>query len=148
MKKVTKSIKETHKLAEKLIKDISESKPDKAVVVALVGELGSGKTTFTQGFAKALGIEEYVTSPTFVLMKNYRLKGDLHKILVHVDAYRLEKPKDLIELGWSEVVANPLNIVLIEWADRIKDILPENYYLVTFSHKSEKERAIDIKLVK
>ena len=141
MRKITKSIKETHKLAEKLAKDILNTKSDKAAVLALVGELGSGKTTFTQGFAKALDIKEQITSPTFVILKRF-------KNLIHIDAYRIDDPKEILDLGWEEMLDNSKNIILIEWAEKIKKILPKSYYLIKFEHKSESERTIDTSVIK
>ncbi len=130
-------------LAKKIIQRLRKSLYG-AVVVALVGDLGAGKTTFVQGFAKALGIKEKITSPTFVILKRFKIQDLRFKNLIHIDAYRLSKTEELLELGWSNLVKNPQNIILIEWADKIKKILPKDTIWINFEHISEKERNIDI----
>jgi tRNA threonylcarbamoyladenosine biosynthesis protein TsaE len=96
-----------------------------ATLVTLSGELGAGKTTFTQGVAKALGVLESVTSPTFVLEKIYELpEGNAFSKLVHIDAYRLEGGDELAALGFSELMYDPGNLVLLEWPERVADALP------------------------
>ena len=108
-----------------------------AVVVALEGELGAGKTTFVQKFAKAIGIKESVLSPTFVILKKY---GNL----VHIDAYRLKNSKELENLGIHDLIADPSNIIFIEWAEHVKDILPKNHITIKFEHVNETTRKISI----
>lgn len=115
----------------------------RALVVGLYGDLGSGKTTFMQGVAAALGVGETVTSPTFVLSKIYKIsprRGFTH--LVHMDAYRLDGPQELAPLGWHEVVADPRNIVMVEWAERIERALPDDCARLRFSVISGDGRAI------
>lgn len=110
----TYSEKETKDLAKKLAKKLTG-------VIALIGELGSGKTTFAQGFAEGLGIKDKIISPTFVLIRQHRIpKTD--KPLYHIDLYRLE---DFAELGLKDLIEDPNNIVLIEWAEKLKE-LPKN----------------------
>ena len=108
-----------------------------ATVVALIGELGTGKTTFVQKFAKAYGIKEHVTSPTFVILKKY---GNL----IHIDAYRLESSRDLENLGIRDLINNPEHIIFIEWADRVLDILPEEHITIHFAHVNHTSRKISI----
>lgn len=118
-----------------------------AIVVSLEGELGAGKTTFTQGFAEGLGVKEKIQSPTFVILKIYRVKGlgSGVKQLVHIDAYRL-KSKDFKILGWKEFIKNPQNITLVEWGNKIKNILPKNTIRIIFKHgKKSSEREIIVK---
>jgi len=118
----------------------------------LEGELGSGKTRFVQGFAKGLGIRQRLTSPTFVLMKKYKLpKGrifnfqfTISNFLYHIDCYRLSKPKDLLDLDFKEIVFNPQNIILIEWAEKIRSILPKETIWIKFEIISPRERKIVI----
>lgn len=107
-----------------------------AVVVALIGELGSGKTTFVQKFAKAYGITEPITSPTFVILKQY---GNF----IHVDAYRITS-RELKALGIQELMTDPKNIIFIEWANRVKDILPRNCITIHFEHVNQTTRNIRI----
>lgn len=141
---ITKNAKETKKVAALLAEEILKKKPDlsHALVIGLVGELGSGKTTFVQGFAKGLGIKRGVLSPTFVLMRQYPLKNKAFTKLIHVDCYRIDNPQELIPLGWHDLVADPAIIVLIEWADRISDLLPSRHITFLFHHTDETTRTI------
>ncbi|OGI69076.1 tRNA (adenosine(37)-N6)-threonylcarbamoyltransferase complex ATPase subunit type 1 TsaE [Candidatus Nomurabacteria bacterium RIFCSPLOWO2_01_FULL_42_20] len=147
MKTVSKNIKETAKLANALLKQVIEKKSgrNRALVIGLCGELGSGKTTFTQELAKLLDIKEHVVSPTFVLMKTYKLRSTNYKLLIHIDAYRLEKPKELLKLGWRNLIKDPKNLILVEWADKIKKILPKDAIFIYFSHLGRNKRRIEIK---
>ena len=130
------------------------------VVISLEGDLGAGKTTFTQGFAEGLGIKEKIQSPTFVILKVYAISHTPYAIshkkqnvrhkaygvqqLIHVDAYRLQA-KDFKVLGWKEFIKNPQNIILVEWGNKIKSILPKNATRILFEHrKNPKERKIRI----
>lgn len=124
-----------------------------ALVLALKGDLGSGKTTFTQGFIRGLGIRKKITSPTFVLFKSYKLqaksyklKATSHKRIYHIDCYRLRQAKELMDLGLKEILVNPQNIVLIEWPEKIIKHLPKNAVQIEFKHgEKENERIIKIK---
>lgn len=113
-----------------------------ATVVALVGDLGAGKTTFAKTLAKELGVEEEVTSPTFVLEKIYRLRNQKFARLVHIDAYRLEGAEELPPLGWDEIVADRENLVLIEWADRVKEGIPDSATWIHLEHAPNETRSI------
>ena len=127
----TKSAQETKKIAKLLAQEIS-----RPVVLALTGDLGSGKTTFIQGFLKGLGVKKRITSPTFVIMRTYNL-------VYHIDCYRLSKPKELLKLGFKEILQNPKAIILIEWAEKIRKILPKNTIWLEFKHgKKPNERVI------
>ncbi len=95
-------------------------------VLALEGTLGAGKTYFTQQLAKALGVKGAVTSPTFVLMNVYSASPSLrHSIthLVHIDCYRLDDPKELLNIGVTDWIGRPDTVVVIEWADKVKGLL-------------------------
>jgi len=117
-KYITFSDKETKLLAAKL------AGKTKFGVIALFGELGVGKTTFVQGFAEGLKIKEKIISPTFVLIRQHPI-SKTKKILYHIDLYRLNNMTDLKQLGLEEIWSDPKNIVLIEWADKIKNLLPK-----------------------
>ncbi len=112
-------------------------------IFALTGELGAGKTTFVQGFAKGLGIEEKVISPTFVLIRQHKIPQS-KKTLFHADLYRLDDTTNLQNLGLQEIWSNPNNIILIEWAEKIKGILPNNTTWVSFETKNSNIRKIII----
>ena len=158
----SKSSSETKKFATKLAKKILKSKPHlkHARIIALVGDLGAGKTTFTQGFAKGLGIKHRMVSPTFLIFRNYSITSSLqfrfrhserseesYKTFYHVDVYRIDSLKELNILGFKEILQNPENIVLIEWADKIKKILPKDTLLINFQHGSkENERVVSTSL--
>ena len=136
MKIISKSEKDTFKIA----KDLT-SKLKGGEVLCLIGDLGSGKTAFTKGIAKALKIKNTITSPTFVLMKVYL--GD--KQLVHIDAYRLRSGNDLEAIGALDYFDDPDTITVIEWAEKVKDIWPKNRKVIEFKVKSENQREIKIK---
>lgn len=127
---VTNSFKETQKLGEILASELKGG-----TVICLTGELGSGKTTFTQGLLKGLKIKGPHTSPTFVIMKKYRNN------IFHFDAYRV-KDKDILNLGWEEIIADPKNIVIIEWADQIKNIIPRKSLWISFKWIDNNTRKI------
>lgn len=110
-----------------------DAQKDNATVFALNGDLGAGKTTFTQNLARELGVIETVTSPTFVIMKKYVLAGNARfKHLVHVDAYRLEDPQELLVLNFEQDVSNQKNLVVVEWADRVRESLPKDSLFINF----------------
>lgn len=136
----------TKNIARALAKTIVEGQPARgARVLALVGELGSGKTTFTQGFAKGLGIKGRILSPTFILLKEFRIRHVFFRTLYHIDCYRLDNPvQELLSLGFKKIIADPHTIVVIEWADRIKKILPKNILWITFKHMNTNKRNIII----
>jgi len=110
-------------------------------VIALHGDLGSGKTTFTQHLAKELGITKRVISPTYVLMRQYSIpKHPQYKNLVHLDLYRLSSSQDLKSIDLEEYLADPKNLVIIEWAGKVKITLPPHlaiYLKVIDSGKHE-----------
>src|SRR3989344_1195230 len=95
-----------------------------ALVLALMGDLGSGKTTFAQAFAEGLGVKEKVKSPTFIIFRKSNIKSQKSKFryFYHFDVYRINSEKEILKLGWEEIISNPENIVLVEWADKIENI--------------------------
>ncbi|MEW5907876.1 MAG: tRNA (adenosine(37)-N6)-threonylcarbamoyltransferase complex ATPase subunit type 1 TsaE [Patescibacteria group bacterium] len=148
MKRISQSKNQTQKLAKQMAQKVIQQKTQKAVLIGLSGELGGGKTTFVQGFAKALGIKKKVTSPTFVLMKCLQLSIPSFAFLIHLDAYRIKKSKEILDLGWRKLIKNPQNIILVEWAEKIKKIFPKKYFWIKFSHLGPHKRLIDISLKK
>jgi tRNA threonylcarbamoyladenosine biosynthesis protein TsaE len=127
---ITKNSKETKRLGEILAGEIKNGQ-----IVCLAGELGSGKTTFTQGLLKGLKIKGPYTSPTFVIMKKYKSH------IFHLDAYRVNS-QDILNLGWEEIISNNKNVVIIEWADKVRDIIPKDAIWIEFFWLGEQERKI------
>lgn len=128
---MTKSASETMEIAQKII-----SKKFFNMVICLDGELGAGKTTFTKGIANALGISEVITSPTFTIIKEY-LDGEMP--LYHVDVYRLEGNIDGIGI---EEYFTKNGIVVIEWSDTIKDVLPKERLDIKIKAEAEGTRTL------
>lgn len=143
MKVLSKSVEETEKVAKSFIDKISMGVHDKALVIGLYGDLGSGKTTFTQSIAKIFGIAEDITSPTFVIEKIYPINHVMFANLVHIDAYRLNSAKELAVLDWERTVSDPKNIIFIEWPEKVIDILPENHAKIFFKFITDTEREIE-----
>jgi tRNA threonylcarbamoyladenosine biosynthesis protein TsaE len=113
-----------------------------ATVVALSGDLGAGKTAFTKALANLLGIVEIVTSPTFVIEKIYELKGQSFTYLIHIDAYRIDRSEELRHLGFDQIVSSPENLIVIEWPERVQDIIPKNAKQISFKFIDETTREI------
>lgn len=128
---------ETKKIAAELAKEISGG------IIALSGKLGTGKTTFVQGFAKGLGIKEKIISPTFILIRQHKIPKT-NRTLYHIDLYRLEKTPRVKELGLEEIWSDPKNIVLIEWADKIEELLPQNTLYIKIERAESDTRSITV----
>lgn len=146
-KYLTNSPSQTKKLGEILAKEILKIKPrrKKALVLGLEGDLGGGKTTFLKGFAKGLGIKEKILSPTFIIIRRLKINNLTMKQFsnfYHIDCYRVQNSKEILDLGFKEIISNPKNIVAIEWAERIKKILPKNTIWIKFEFIDEKTRKI------
>lgn len=143
----SKSDKETGKIAGKLASKVIKIK--KPVVIVLEGELGAGKTTFVKGFAKALGVNAKIKSPTFVLMKKYLTHipysiFHVQKYLYHLDCYRVKDHRDLATLDLKTIFYEPRNIVLVEWPKRVSKILPRKLIKVHIDHIDKNKRKITI----
>ena len=136
------SVEETQDLAKKLARNINPG-----ITISLIGDLGTGKTTFTKGFARQMGIKDHVTSPTFKLISEYQ--GKKYK-LNHIDAYRMNGPEDFLNIGGEEYLLSKNSITIIEWGDLLNDILPSKTIRVNFERiKSPKEsRKIEISGIK
>lgn len=135
------SLADTQAVASDLLAKLKPG-ASRATVLGLYGDLGSGKTTFTQALGRLLGLTEPMTSPTFVIEKLYQLpEGQKYKQLVHIDAYRLESGGELAKLNFAQLAADPGNLILVEWADRVADILGEHEQL-HFKFINEETRQI------
>ena len=143
MMHVSRSPKETEIIAGNFVKELQPLLAD-ASVVGLYGDLGSGKTLFVQGAAKALGIKQNITSPTFVIEKIYKLGSQPFEHLIHIDAYRLEKNEELLHLGWNEIVAGVGNLIFLEWPEKVAGILPQAMKKISFTFVDEHTREIEI----
>lgn len=131
--------------ATDLLQLAKAQKADSAVVVSLSGDLGAGKTTLVQNIAKALGILEVVTSPTFTIMKGYQIgEGQSFGQLIHVDAYRIEDIDEVRPLGLVDLFLNPQNLICIEWAERISAILPPGTIYITIDNLELEKRLITV----
>src|SRR3990172_13168162 len=142
MEIITKSPEETQNLGKKIAANVSHG------VYALSGQLGSGKTTFVQGFADGLGVTQRIISPTFILVKQYELEDRAFlSDLYHVDLYRLEKDLEfeIKNLGITDIWEKRGSITVIEWAEKIKEIIPESALWIYFDYLSEKQRRIEVK---
>lgn len=143
---ITKSPEETATLGEMLGSWIRKKGTllSQAAVVCLYGELGSGKTTFVQGFGKAIGITSRLLSPTFFIVRRYsRAAGS--GFFYHIDLYRVMDEKELVELGFPELFADPDSMVLIEWAEKLGRLLPKHRIDVQFSVLSDESHQIAMK---
>lgn len=122
MKKyILKTEQDTAKLAQSIAKKLKGGE-----ILALSGDLGAGKTTFTQFLAKALGVKVHVNSPTFVIMRIYKTTRHPFQHLAHIDAYRLDSEKELEYLGLDQYLGQSTAITVIEWAEKIKNELRNN----------------------
>lgn len=127
MKYILKTEEDTENLAKEIASRIKGGE-----TIGLVGDLGAGKTTFSKYLAKALGVESHVNSPTFVIMKVYETHGHGIRYVAHMDAYRLSNSNQLSEIGLDVYLNNPDSVVIIEWAEKIKEALPKNTIWIEF----------------
>lgn len=123
---VSRSLADTKKYAEILLRRLVGSPRRGAAVLALYGNLGAGKTALTKALAELLGVADTVNSPTFILEKVYRTEHPTFKRLIHIDAYRLEEPQELEHLGWSELVSDGENLIVVEWSEQVEGLIPES----------------------
>lgn len=147
IKFISTSSKETQKIGRDLAENLFKKKvKSNATVISLEGDLGGGKTTFTKGFASGLDLREKIKSPTFVIMRKYKIKIKSQKSkvknLYHFDCYRVINSKEITELGWKDIIKSPKNIILIEWGNKIKKILPRGTIYIKFDFIDNKKRKI------
>ncbi len=135
---ITKSSTQTKKLGELLAGELRGGE-----IICLAGDLGAGKTTFTQGLLKGLKIKGPYTSPTFAILKEYKLKAKSQKLkaVFHIDAYRIST-KDLSELGFKDFAGKENSVTIIEWPEKVKKLIPTNALWINLQWQGEKERKI------
>lgn len=138
---ITTSFSKTQKLGEDFSKKITKN------IIALYGDLGSGKTTFVQGLAKGLGIEKRIASPTFMIIRSYVInnKKIKAKYFYHMDLYRIEGSDLNLALEIKEILNDKNNIVAIEWPEKIEKLLPKNTLKIYFLYLDENKRSIEFK---
>src|SRR5258708_2849346 len=152
MLKVSINMKDTEAITREFAAGLYRIKPKKgALVVGLSGELGAGKTAFTSLLGRALGVKRKINSPTFVIMKKYPvpeqvrygagpLKKLPHKFFIHIDAYRLKNERELLHIGWEEIISNPEHLVFIEWPENVAKAMPKNSHYIRIDHTKEGHR--------
>ena len=148
IKVISKSPKETQKIAYFFIQTVLKqyNSRQNSLVISLEGPLGGGKTEFLKGIANFLKLREKVFSPTFLIMKSFSCKTGFFKTLWHLDCYRIEKPKEIKELDFLEIINNPQNLIFIEWGNKIKKILPKNHLKIKFKITGKNTRILEFHL--
>ena len=145
---VTNSFRETQELGKDFARFLAGGD-----IVCLHGDLGSGKTTFIQGLSRGIGIKNRIISPTFVIVRCYKLQNQNcnskfkslePEAFYHTDLYRIESEKDIKSLGLEEIINNKNNIVAIEWAEKLRGLLPKDKISIRFEYVGEKKRKITI----
>ncbi len=160
MKVITKDLTEVDLVAKDFLNKLIPN-TSSATVVGLSGDLGSGKTTFSQAVGRNLGIKEFITSPTFVIMKTYDLSSVIpakparpsgaggagiqvpFKNFVHIDAYRLDSERELQILDFEKLLQDSGNLIFIEWPEKVSGILPTDLIKLNFKFINENEREIE-----
>ncbi len=140
---LSKSLSDTRAIAEDFLDSLKTA--EHATVVTLSGDLGAGKTAFTKELGNLLGIpHDQITSPTFVIMKIFNIRHSPFEHLIHIDAYRLEDEQELVSLGWNEIVQDPKNLILVEWPEMVKGLIPKDAQKLSLKFVDETTREITI----
>jgi tRNA threonylcarbamoyladenosine biosynthesis protein TsaE len=133
---------EMNAFALEVLRALPQNK-EQATVVGLTGDLGSGKTTFAQFFAQGLHIKDRVVSPTYVIAKFYDIpEHSAWSKFVHIDAYRIEHPDEMRMLKWDGIIADPKNIILVEWPERMGELFPHDAVMLQFRFIDQGTRAV------
>jgi tRNA threonylcarbamoyladenosine biosynthesis protein TsaE len=147
MKTLIKNEKELESVAKDLTLKLSQKKLSHAGVLALYGELGAGKTTFTKELAQYLNITENISSPTFVILKSFDIpeNSEIHfKKMIHIDTYRLDLPEELERLGFKDLLNDPENLIVIEWPEIAETLLPQDRINIKFNFVDNTSRELEI----
>lgn len=141
-----KIINSNNKLETKKIGEIIGKKCRGGEIFCLSGDLGAGKTTIAQGISRGLNIKKNITSPTFIIVNNYKIKNHPKKIkgLIHLDVYRIKNLRELEEVGFFDFLKEPKTVVIIEWGEKIKKYLPKKHIKIKIKNTAENKRKISI----
>lgn len=139
MKYISHSEEGTKKIGQKIASGFKGGE-----ILALDGDLGAGKTVLTKGIAQGLGYKKIVNSPTFVLMKIYKIKHNGIKNICHIDAYRINDAEEIEDIGAGEYFGSCDSVCIIEWPERVKKILPKNTIWIKIKSPKRGEREIKI----
>lgn len=143
---ISKNLEDTKKIAADFMTHGLKANEKEATVVALSGDLGSGKTTFTQAIAEILGVKEQLVSPTFVIEKIYKIQDKKYlqnfTHLIHIDAYRIEDENELGAIGFKDIIKDSRNLIFIEWPERLQKNIPKDSMEISFKHVDENAREI------
>ncbi len=142
-KEVIRNLRELDIYTKFFLEQLGQKENSHACVVLLFGDLGVGKTAFVKSCAHHLGVNEEITSPTFVIQKEYPLSHNFFKKLIHIDAYRLEHKDELEYLGWKELVHDSKNVIFIEWPSQVPGVyLPQEYYKISLTIVDQETREL------
>lgn len=133
---VTNSFEETRGMGKELGRTLRGGE-----FIALYGDLGGGKTTFVQGLTLGIGIKRRITSPTFIIIRSYKIES---KMFYHIDLYRIQTTTDLKGIGIQDVIKDKNSIIVVEWAEKMKHFLPEKRFDIFFEYLDENKRKIKI----
>ena len=138
---ITKNLQETQQFAEAFAENLQGN-----TVLLLSGDLGAGKTSFVQGFARKLGITHRIISPTFIILRSYEVPENTQGVsnFYHIDLYRIHSETEMRDLGLVDILRDSHNITVIEWSEKLKNLRPKNAWQLHFQHISETERKITI----
>jgi tRNA threonylcarbamoyladenosine biosynthesis protein TsaE len=136
------SVSELDSIAADVLDRLQRRKGDGASVLALQGDLGAGKTSLVQAIARALGVAEPITSPTFVILKAYDTKESAFARLVHIDAYRIEDQEELVVLGFGDLLKEEKALIAIEWPERVAALIPAGALHISLAHEADGRRSI------
>ena len=139
---IVRSQKDLEVVALLLLEQIKIQPVTGAFVLGVSGNLGAGKTTLTQVLAKKLGVVASVKSPTFLLMEAYSISFDRFHRLIHIDAYRLDKPEELANIGFFDLIKDNQNLIIVEWPEKVSSIMPEHTFRVNLFFVDENTRKI------
>lgn len=141
---IISSLTELGSVAKACLKELRPHN-EKATVIGLSGDLGSGKTAFTKALGKTLSISEEIPSPTFVIAKYYTIPKDQRwKKMIHIDLYRIDDPEELSALRWEELIGDPAALVVVEWPEKIGTSFPVDAHMIQFTFIDEATRKIRV----